>query len=39
MREFMEYMLQSWGDVTGWNRSNSYAQLNQTANGMFSTRA
>lgn len=33
MREFMDYILEGFSEATGWNRDNTYADLNKTANG------
>jgi distribution and morphology protein 10 len=33
MREFMDYVHSAFYDATGWNRDNSYAALNSTADG------
>ncbi|TPX13070.1 uncharacterized protein E0L32_006496 [Thyridium curvatum] len=35
MREFMDHVLQSFQDATGWYRDNGYADLNQTPNELL----
>lgn len=37
MREFMDYVHSAFYDATGWNRDNSYAALNSTADGVHNS--
>jgi distribution and morphology protein 10 len=37
MREFMDNITNAFFAATGWNRDNSYSELNATTNGKVDT--